>query len=96
MQFDSIPSGAAFDGQNRRTFYRRRLLKSATISPDGLDTVYDGVLRNVSKNGARVRVVSQIGIPNAFKLVSKEEQIDVSARVIWRSEKEIGVEFLNN
>ncbi len=79
----------------KRQSRRRRLLKSGTISPDGIGTCFDCVIRNISDTGVRVKVVAQIGIPKKFRFNFPEEGIDRAAEVVWRTEKEIGAMFVN-
>ncbi len=79
----------------RRSENRRRLLKSVTLSPDGLNTVFDGVLRNTSPNGARVKVADPYSIPSRILVHAREEQINKWASVVWRANKEVGLHYLD-
>jgi hypothetical protein len=75
---------------NRRVA-RRRVLKGAKIA-FGRAGIIDVTMRNISDRGACLRVASPVGIPDTFNLVMVDGQIR-PCRLVWRKEKEIGVEF---
>ncbi|MEO6395282.1 MAG: PilZ domain-containing protein [Devosia sp.] len=52
----------------------------------------DCMVRNLSAEGAKLKVESQIGIPDSFELVLSDSQKH-NCRVVWRKAKEIGVTF---
>jgi hypothetical protein len=71
---------------------RRRLLKAGKISFGG-GAAIDCTIRNLSKTGAALEVISPVGIPARFTLVIEADHIHVPCRVVWRKEKRIGVHF---
>jgi hypothetical protein len=75
---------------NRRVA-RHRVLKGAKIA-FGRASIIDVTMRNISDRGACLRVASPVGIPDTFNLVMVDGQIR-PCRLVWRKEKEIGVEF---
>lgn len=79
--------------ENRRSMHRRRMLKSVKLLPLGKVTLFDGVARDYSSSGARIRLEDPTLIPRKFELrFAKSDEVQHS-RVIWRSHDEIGVEF---
>jgi hypothetical protein len=74
-----------------RTSPRRKAYKAAKILL-GKNSVIDCTLRNVSKKGACVEVVSPVGIPNAFQIAIGDEVRD--CRIEWTTAKRLGVAFL--
>ncbi|MEE9313293.1 MAG: PilZ domain-containing protein [Rhizobiaceae bacterium] len=81
--------------QERRSSTRQRMLKSGTVSPDGRLSVFDCVVKNMSETGARIKVQAQQSIPNELIFMLKGSSIKADARVIWRHEKEIGLQFIS-
>jgi hypothetical protein len=76
---------------NRRVA-RHRVLKGAKIA-FGRAGIIDVTVRNISDRGACLQVASPLGIPDTFNLVMVGGQITRPCRLVWRKEKEIGVEF---
>jgi hypothetical protein len=69
---------------------RRRVLKGGSIVfNDGRSTI-DCVVVNLSEGGARLRVVTPLGIPDSFVLRLSDSQV-YKASVAWRKASEIGV-----
>jgi len=78
--------------QNRRDAGRHRVLKGAYISFNGLSTAIDCTVRNLSDQGACLKVESPIGIPDTFDLVLDKASV-YHCRVTWRKATQIGVNF---
>ena len=74
---------------DKRSTPRHRVLKAATISFGG--GAISCTVRNLSVGGASLDVASPIGIPDA--VVLEVESIRRQCRVIWRTERRIGVRF---
>jgi PilZ domain len=68
---------------------RQRVLKRGTIEFGG--GAIDCTVRNISITGAALDVISPIGIPVRFNLVTEGNHIP--CRIVWRKEKRIGVTF---
>ncbi len=81
----------ASDTDNRQN-QRRKTLKGARIVFNAGRSTINATVRNVSSRGAKLQVSSVVGIPDTFDLM-----IDGNGRqpcrVIWRTLKELGVEF---
>ena len=65
----------------------------ATIVFDGGRTRLDCVIRNLSDGGAKLEVATVRGIPQTFDLLVPNRR-PYPCKVIWRSLKEIGVQFV--
>jgi hypothetical protein len=50
-------------------------------------------VRNISPAGARVDIVSPMGIPAAFTLIIEADQFMRRCRTVWSSDRRIGVAF---
>lgn len=75
----------------RRAGPRNRQLKSGTIEFNG--GAIDCVVRNASTSGAALEVASPLGIPDQFTLVIANDRTTRRCRLVWRSERRIGVMF---
>ncbi|MGD0147807.1 MAG: PilZ domain-containing protein [Xanthobacteraceae bacterium] len=76
---------------NRNT-QRHCVLKPGTISfsrGGGIDCT----VRNLSGTGACLDVASPFGIPDEFILMIRGDHYQHPCRVVWRSEKRIGIAF---
>jgi hypothetical protein len=80
--------------EDRRTSVRRRVYKTGQISFRGLHAAIDCVIRDISDTGARLSVVSPLGIPEFFDL-TREGLPPCKCRVVWRKSALVGVEFVN-
>jgi two-component system chemotaxis response regulator CheY len=76
---------------NKRAKPRQRVLKPAKI---GINRggVIDCTVRDISEQGACLKVASAVGIPEFFELIL-DEKTRQPCRVKWRKETQIGVEF---
>jgi hypothetical protein len=77
----------------RRNTGRERTLKGARIAFHHDSSVIDCIVRNRSDSGACLQVASPLGIPDEFDLIADANDARQACRVIWRTEKRIGVEF---
>ena len=79
-------------GAEQRKFPRHRIELVAQIwMVDGLTT--RAVLLDLSETGVRLKVPNPHILPEQF-LLKMDSRIQRWARIIWRSDQEIGVEFL--
>jgi hypothetical protein len=60
---------------------------------DGYFTL-DGIVRDVSEFGARVKVPDGLAVPQFLFFVSLREGVPYEAEVVWRRHPEIGLRFL--
>lgn len=71
---------------------RRQVLKTAQIIVSQ-SSAFHCTVRNVTTEGALLRVRSVIGIPDQFELTIDPSDERQECRVIWRSVDELGVCF---
>ncbi|RJT41865.1 PilZ domain-containing protein [Mesorhizobium waimense] len=86
--------GNAFFGE-RRAQRRRRALKGATLRFNNGFGAMEGAVRNESENGAQLSFGDTIGVPSGFELSVNGAEHSRSARVRWRSQTLVGVEFVD-
>ena len=77
--------------ENRNT-QRRSTLKGGRIVFNAGRSTIDATVRNLSPKGAKLQVASVVGIPDTFDLLL-EGNSRQPCRVVWRTLKELGVEF---
>lgn len=75
----------------KRSIARLRVLKAATIAFGG--AAIDCTVRNLTASGALLEVERPLGIPHHFVLVIPSEDISRSCRLLWASERRIGIRF---
>ena len=76
---------------DKRTKQRQRVLKAAKIVINHGGMI-DCTIRDISENGACLRVTTALGIPESFVLILNETTRR-PCRVKWRKTTQIGVEF---
>ncbi len=81
----------AADSDNRQ-IQRRKTLKGARIVFNAGRSTINTTVRNLSARGAKLEVSSVVGIPDTFDLML-EGNSRQPCRVVWRTLKELGVEF---
>lgn len=77
----------------KRSIPRLRTFKGGSVM-FGVAVAIDCTIRNMSDAGAALEVESHVGIPGEFVLLIKPEGLRRTCRVIWRSAKRIGVQFV--
>ena len=85
-------SGPALTGGEKRRSVRHRVFQPAKIA-FGRAGIVDATLRNISDHGALLQVASPLGIPESFNLLLDRDRTRKPCHVVWRKEKQIGVEF---
>jgi diguanylate cyclase (GGDEF)-like protein len=70
----------------------RTLLAGKVIYNFGRSSI-DCVVRRISDRGATITVESPLGIPRQFQLLIPEEGPPRPCKLVWQSDKELGVEF---
>jgi hypothetical protein len=79
--------------EERRSEPRRRVLLAGRIVLPG-GGIIDCTVRNRSDHGARLAVVSVVGIPDAFTLRIEPAGETLAVKVAWRKAGEIGVRII--
>lgn len=80
--------------RNQRAEIRRRVLKGAVLTFNSGFGAFEAVVRDQSRNGARLAFGETVGVPPLFRLAIRGEAVERMARVRWRSPTLIGVEFV--
>ena len=79
--------------RDRRSSPRHRTLKSGRIVVDGGEKIHECRVRNLSEDGALLKLPSTAEIPDRFELRIVNEDIAVAAIVRWRTATELGIQF---
>ena len=87
---EAATEGKKANGDKRRAA-RRNVKRSAKISFARQSMTC--MVRNVSATGAAIEAANLAGIPDSFQLVMEMETAARRCAVVWRKEKQIGVEF---
>ena len=82
------------DRHERRRSERRKLLRTATVTYEGLRWPMPCVLLDISQNGARLSMPAQ-DFPDEFQLLVESEALSRRCLVVWRRGDEVGVDFLD-
>ena len=70
---------------------RVRVMKAAKINYGG--DKHPCVIRDISSTGAALEFSDLVRIPDEFTLMMPEERLNLSCRVVWRSQYRVGVTF---
>ncbi len=84
-------SAAADDGIEKRRTRRRMVHKTGRINARGLSEIC--TVRDISATGAALDVMNAAKVPDQFTLVMEMESAARTCAVIWRKERQVGVEF---
>lgn len=79
----------------RRRHHRSRTLRGARIAFGNMTMTMDCVIRDMTPASARLRLASTVGVPQAFTLLEDRDGTRRRCAVVWRSETEVGVEFVS-
>ncbi len=86
------PAGVATDTRaERRRSQRRVVRKTGRIRARGVSEIC--TVREISAAGATLDVVNAARVPDGFTLVMEMESAGRSCAVVWRKERQLGVEF---
>lgn len=77
----------------RRKGARPRALKGGKIAFNQHNSVIDCVVRNLTEDGAMLKVPSTAGIPQRFYFRLDSEQAFRPCQVIWRRPDTLGITF---
>ena len=81
--------------EEHRKEARLRALKGGKVVFNQHASVIDCVVRDLSGHGARLQVTTSVGIPERFDLVFDADNTSRSCRLVWRSDQQVGVEFVS-
>lgn len=77
----------------RRKHHRKRMLQAGKIVYGKDALLIDCMIRDRTDNGARLKVADSKDVPEQIRLFIAGENTITNSKVIWRSEREIGIEF---
>jgi hypothetical protein len=80
--------------KNRRELRQRAYLGAKLVYGDGAFTL-DCVVRDITLNGARVRLPEGQAVPDKVFLVELRSGIAYEAQVTWKRHPEIGLKFVH-
>jgi PilZ domain-containing protein len=78
--------------QEKRTNFRKRVLKTAHIILSDKAPKLDCSVRNLSDTGACLQLSTTYGIPMSFDVVL--DGVRRSCRAVWRTDPKMGVTFI--
>jgi PilZ domain len=78
---------------NSRIAARARVLKSAKIISMNQVSVFDCTIRDMSETGAKLICADPLSVANIFQFMVPSENSIRDARVVWRREGMLGIEF---
>jgi hypothetical protein len=79
---------------DRRKFQRLRTYIKGQIAFNNHCSTLDCLVRNMSENGARIVFPGGVPLPDEFDMALHGKNENRRARMIWRSQTEAGVAFL--
>jgi c-di-GMP-binding flagellar brake protein YcgR len=82
-------------GEQRRRFFRRRMLKGARIAFNNGSSIFSCTIRDISEGGARLEIGNTLGIPDEFTLTMEDGSASFPCRVRRRTMTTLGVEFVS-
>ncbi|WP_026379564.1 PilZ domain-containing protein [Afifella pfennigii] len=81
------------EGQEKRSQHRARALKGAKIVLNSRHSTIDCLVRDLSEDGAKLKVEDPLNVPESFELLMGADESLRRARVIWREGQFVGVKF---
>ena len=85
---------AGFDGAERRSDQRHRVLKGGTLHFNKGYSSLECVVRDLSATGARIQMGETFGVPSRFTMSISGETTRIEASLRWRNARNIGLTFL--
>ena len=76
-----------------RKHQRMRTLKDGQLISEGMKSLVDVKIRDLSESGARVETQGFIQLPDAFTLLILSQKALYPCRARWRRGTQIGIEF---
>ena len=86
-------SPVRIEAAQRRRTSRQRCLFACRIVFGPEDFTVDGMIRDVSDTGARIRLPSPIPLPKSFRVILRDG-VCQETETVWRRSQELGVRFL--
>jgi hypothetical protein len=80
--------------RERREFQRGRTYLGGQLAFNNQYCGVDCLVRNISRNGAKLVFESTVLLPGEFDLTLPQKRESRRARIVWRQQDEAGVRFL--
>ena len=90
----TLSAPAGFDGAERRSDQRHRVLKGGTLHFNKGYSSLECVVRDLSATGARIQMGETFGVPSRFTMSISGETTRIEASLRWRTARNIGLNFL--
>ncbi len=81
--------------QDRRREIRWRVIYGGRLAYNDRFSTMDCVVRNFAGSGAKIALPAHAILPDRLSLSIRRKRREYAARIVWRSEHEIGVEFIH-
>lgn len=92
-QAQTVSTKAGFDGAERRSDQRHRVLKGGTLHFNKGYSSLECVIRDLSATGAKIQMGETFGVPSRFTMSVSGEDTRVEASLRWRNSRNIGLSF---
>lgn len=79
---------------NKRRAPRQRVLLAGRLVYGEADLTLECAIRDLSENGARIRLASPVALPARVRLVEVRAGVAYDCEVSWRRVPEFGLRFL--
>lgn len=79
--------------RERRFGVRCRTFKKTQVILHEQDSVFNAILKNLSRTGAKLQLPEVLHIPKEFRMRLVNEEIDRDCKVVWRKPGEMGIVF---
>ena len=96
MQKTSPTSPSNGQTKKARRQRRRRRFRSGSISSRDLAISAECIVKDYHSSGAKLEIEDTSDIPDLFTLVIPEDGTEVECEVVWKSPKQVGVEFVSS
>jgi hypothetical protein len=87
------PAAASSANDNKRVAPRQKTLKSAKVVHLTKWLAVDCAVRDISATGAKLQCKDQISVPDEMRFVLISDNTIRKAKVAWRHDDLIGIEF---
>lgn len=91
---DEKRADAQMRTDERRKNVRMRQFKGGRILFNKGYGCFDCLIRNISKDGAKLQLDGNVVIPSVIELEVPGDRLSYPCEVIWRTSRELGVRFL--
>jgi hypothetical protein len=80
--------------QDRRRQIRHRVIYGGVLAYNDRFSTMDCVVRNFTAWGAKIALPTNAILPDRLALTIRRKNREYAASIVWRSEREVGLEFI--